>query len=72
MSFRGGAVSTATPDHEEIVYLGRDVAEDKGRYVVRVVTFPKGSVKEDGAVKISDARKKGMKTLASITLERTE
>jgi len=62
-----------TPSHEEIVHLGRDIKEDaKQRYQVRVVSFPRGTIKSDGPVKMSEARIKGMRTLASVVIERTE
>jgi hypothetical protein len=67
---QGSGVDTS--EHDEIVYLGRDIREDMGKYQVRIVSFPKGSIKEEGAVKMSEAKKKGMKTLVSIVIDRTE
>jgi len=62
-----------TPEAEEVVHLGRDNTDtDKGKYQVRVVSFPKGVVRSDGPIKLTEARRKGMKTLASVVIERTE
>lgn len=62
-----------TPKSQEVVFLGREGnSGDAGKYQVRIVSFPKDAVKGDGPIKVSIAKKLGMRVLASCIIERVE